>query len=66
MTREMEYGDPEPSHLYTAVLKKVRQEGKELSVYKIQNVIEFINNLKYNVQYAGVIRESGLDKFYCM
>jgi len=69
MTKEMEYGDPEPSHLYTTdVLRKTRQEGKdkELGVHKIQNVIESINNLKYNVQYAGVIREIGLDKFYCM
>lgn len=69
MTKEMEYGDPEPSHLYTTnVLRKARQEGKdkELGVHKMQNVIESINNLKYDVQYAGVIREIGLDKFYCM
>lgn len=60
MTREMEYGDPEPSHLYTtAVLRKARQEGKdkELGVHKIQNVIESINDLKYNVQYAGYTRD---------
>lgn len=30
MTKEMEYGDPEPSHLYTTdVLRKARQEGKD-------------------------------------
>jgi len=30
MTKEIEYGDPEPSHLYTTdVLRKARQEGKD-------------------------------------
>lgn len=69
MTKEMEYGDPESSHLYTTdVLRKARQEGKdkELGVHKVQNVNESISHLKYDVQYAGVIREIGLDKFYCM
>lgn len=68
-TEEMEYGDPEPSHLYaTDVLRKARQEGKdkELGVHKVQDPIACINDLKYNVEYAGIIREIGLNKFYCM
>lgn len=63
-TKDMEYDDPEVGHLYTVdVLRKARQEGKdkELGVHKVQDPIAFINNLKYNVQYAGIIREIGLD-----
>lgn len=51
---------PNLSHLYTDnVLRKARQEGKdkELGVYQIQDPIVSINDLKYNVQYAGIIRE---------
>lgn len=68
-TKEMEYDDPEPSHLYTgSVLRKARQEGKdkELGVHQIHDPIKSIYDLKYNVQYAGIIREIGLHKFYCM
>lgn len=68
-TEEMEYGDPEPNHLYSGnVLRKARQEAKdkELGVHQIQDPIKSIHNLKYNVQYVGIIREIGLHKFYCM
>lgn len=68
-TKEMDYGDPESSHLYTDdVLRKACQEDKdkEQDVHQIKNPIQSIYNLKYNVQYAGIIREIGLFKFYCM
>jgi len=68
-TKEMNYGDAEPPYLYNNnVLRKARQEGKdkELGVYNVKDPVKSINDLKYNVQYAGAIREMGLDKFFCM
>lgn len=65
----MDYGDPEPSNLYTTdILRKARQEArdKELGVDKVQDVVKSVHELKYNMQYADIIREIGLDKFYCM
>lgn len=57
-----------PNRVICSVLRKACQEGKdeELGVHQIQDPIKSIQNLKYNVQYAGIIREIGLHKFYCI
>lgn len=69
VTKIMAYGDPEPSHLYSnSVLRKARQEAKDkdLGLYKIPDPLISLQKIKYNVEFANIIREIALDKFYCM
>lgn len=68
-TKVMEYGKPEPSHLYSSsVLRKAHQEAKDkdFGLYKVPDPLMSLQTLKYNVEFASIIREIALDKFYCM
>lgn len=65
----MSYGDTEPAHLYNSnVLRKARQQAKDkdLGLYNVSEPLTSLHKMKYNVEFAGVIREIALDKFYCM
>lgn len=65
----MSFGNVEPAHLYNEnVLRKAKQLEKDriLGLSNVTDPILSIAKLKYNSEFAGFIREIGMDKFYVM
>lgn len=63
----MSFGDVEPAHLYSeTVLRKAKQidNDERLNLGKVSDPIHSILQLKYKPEFAGTIREIGLDKFF--
>lgn len=66
-TTVMEYGDPEPSFIPgNDVLRKARQEASsnDMGIKKGLDMISSLHNMKYDGEFAGYIREIGLDEFF--
>lgn len=64
----MDFGDVEPAHLYNeGTLRKVRQQArdKKLGVTKETDPVAALLRMRYEVEYAGIIKEIGIDKFFC-
>jgi len=63
----MNFGDLEPANLYSeTVLRKAKQLDidEKLGLGKVSDPIASILQLKYKPEFAAIIREIGLDKFY--
>lgn len=68
-SKDMVFGDPEPAYLPSSnVLRKVRHEAlnRHLGIEKGLDVIDSLLHMKYNGEFAGYIKEIGLDEFYCI
>lgn len=65
----MTFGDVEPAHLYNEeVLRKAKQLEKDriLGLNDVSDPIASIVELKYKPEFAGCIRDIGIDKFFVM
>lgn len=65
----MEFGDVEPAHLYGEnVLRKAKQleNDRRLGINKIADLIQSINELRYKPEFAGYIRDTGINRCFVM
>lgn len=65
----MQFGDLEPAHLYKeTVLRKAKQIEKDrnLGLINVSDPVISIGNLKYKTEFAGCIRDIGMDKLFVM
>jgi len=65
----MTFGDVEPAHLYNEnVLRKAKQLEKDriLGLSNVSDPIVSIADLNYKLEFAGCIRDIGMDKFFVM
>jgi len=65
----MTFGDVEPAHLYNEnVLRKAKQleNDRVLGLNNISDPILAVVELKYKAEFAGFIRDIGIDKLFIM
>lgn len=67
--RLMKFGDVEPASLPSEeVARKLKQEArdKDLGLYKVQQALASVWEMKYSPEFSGSIHEIGLDKFHLL